>query len=256
MSNFYDTIKQSISYTDFMGGTLGGIIGTIISHPFDTIKTRIQTNKLYNIYNIRDLYKGLNVPLYGIALEKAIVFGTYNTTNKILKKYTDNLIITSGVSGLIAGFFCTIIVTPVEKIKINMQNNVKITYNNLYKGWSSTLLREIPGYSIYFITYESCNKYIYENNNKQMKLLDNFIIGGVCGLTSWIFIYPQDKIKTIIQTSLNDKKISTVFNEIIQKEGIRGLYRGFSLCLMRAIPLHAGVFAGNSIVHFNKNLFS
>ena len=81
-----------------------------------------------------------------------------------------------------------------------------------------------------------------------MSMIDNFVIGGLCGMSSWIFIYPQDKIKTIIQNASGNKKILNVYNEIKLNEGFRGFYRGFSLCLMRAIPLHAGVFLGNDIV--------
>jgi solute carrier family 25 carnitine/acylcarnitine transporter 20/29 len=233
---------------NFLGGTIGGVIGTFLSHPFDTIKNRIQTNNPYSIYNLRDLYKGLSVPLFGIALEKTIVFGTYNTSKKYISTQTNNEIASSTISGFIAGICCTGIVTPVEKIKINLQNSNPIVYTNLYKGWTATLTREVPGYSIYFLTYEMIKKYVYTNNNMSMSMFDNFIIGGLCGLSSWIFIYPQDKIKTIIQNTSTDKKILNVYREIKLNEGFRGFYRGFSLCLMRAIPLHAGVFLGNDIV--------
>lgn len=239
---------MNINSKDFLGGTIGGIIGTITSHPFDTIKNRIQTNNPYNIYNLRDLYRGISVPLFGIALEKTIVFGTYNTTKKYINMITNNQIISSTISGLNAGILCTIIVTPVEKIKINLQNNNKISYTNLYKGWTATLTREVPGYGIYFLTYETIKKYIFTDKNKSMDLFDNMIVGGLCGLSSWIFIYPQDKIKTIIQNASTEKKIANVYKDIKMNEGFRGFYKGFSLCLLRAIPLHAGVFVGYDIV--------
>ena len=240
------TDKKIFDYKDFLGGAVGGFIGTLTSHPFDTIKNRIQTNNSYNIYNIKDLYKGVTIPLYGIALEKTIVFGAYNTTNNYLNNnYKLYPILNASFSGLVAGILCTIIVTPVEKIKINLQNNNKVSYKNLYKGWTATLTREVPGYSIYFTTYELCKKYIYKNN---MTTFDNFLIGGLCGLNSWIFIYPQDKIKTIIQNTNDNIKIKNVFKEIKLNEGYKGFYRGFSLCLMRAIPLHAGVFVGYDFI--------
>ena len=236
-----------------MGGTVGGFIGTILSHPFDTIKNRIQTGNPYNVRNIRDLYSGITLPLYGIALEKTIVFGSYNTTKNILDNYYENTIIKSGISGLVAGFLCTIIVTPVEKIKINLQNykynNQKQNiYTNLYKGWTATLTREVPGYSIYFMTYEIAKQYITKSDNKIVYLANNFLLGGLCGITSWIFIYPQDRIKTIIQNTTSEKKIVDVIKEITLKEGYKGLYKGFSLCLLRSIPLHSGVFFGYGIV--------
>ena len=34
---------------NFTYGLFGGLLGTLISHPFDTIKTRIQSNKVARI---------------------------------------------------------------------------------------------------------------------------------------------------------------------------------------------------------------
>ncbi len=36
--------KQHVFNNDFIYGMIGGFTGTIVSHPFDTIKTRIQSN--------------------------------------------------------------------------------------------------------------------------------------------------------------------------------------------------------------------
>ena len=48
-----------INYKDFLGGTIGGIIGTITSHPFDTIKNRIQTNGVL----VKDIMIGDSHPI-------------------------------------------------------------------------------------------------------------------------------------------------------------------------------------------------
>jgi hypothetical protein len=39
-------------------GAIGGIIGSYISHPFDTIKTLIQTNSSNNLVTIKDYFRG------------------------------------------------------------------------------------------------------------------------------------------------------------------------------------------------------
>ena len=69
-----------MTLNDFTYGLFGGLSGTLISHPFDTIKTRIQSNKATTIkqaVKIGKLYSGLTPPLIGIMLEKSIVFGFY-----------------------------------------------------------------------------------------------------------------------------------------------------------------------------------
>ena len=155
----------------FLAGTFGGLCGIAISHPFDTIRVRIQTENKFKYRGILDLYKGVGPPLFGVALEKTIVFGSYNYVNNNLINYFPNQqILNHGISGLAAGLACTAIVTPVERLKIIRQtasskyknsldfmvksfkeNGVR---NTLYRGWTSTLTREIPGYGIYFSTYE------------------------------------------------------------------------------------------------------
>jgi len=215
---------------DFIYGLIGGLTGTIISHPFDTIKTRIQSEIAINIKSaikMKKLYSGITPPLFGIMLEKSIVFGFYEKM-KILG-YNDF------ISGLVGGFISTVIVTPIDRLKINYQNKTSIKITSLYKGFIPTIFRETPGFGIYFSTYNYLNK----NYNSNNYLWNNFIFGSISGLTSWIFIYPSDLIKTKFQSSTNISLIN-----VIKNIGIFNFYRGFSLAIMRAMPLHGGVFLG------------
>lgn len=81
----------------FTNGALSGMCGLIISHPFDTIKTSIQTNKHIK-YNIKTLYHGVIPPLLGVGLEKAIVFGSYNFSYK----YTNSIFLSGCLAGISA----------------------------------------------------------------------------------------------------------------------------------------------------------
>ena len=42
-------------------GAVGGLVGSYISHPLDTIKTCIQTNKNYDNFTIKDFFKGCHL---------------------------------------------------------------------------------------------------------------------------------------------------------------------------------------------------
>lgn len=240
---------------DFVYGLIGGVSGTILSHPFDTIKTRIQSRKVITIrqaVNLGNLYSGILPPLLGIGLEKSIVFGFYD----LAKSNGFN----NFTSGLIGGFLSTLVVVPVDRLKIIMQNKGTITKDilkpsSLYKGFGITLFRETPGFGIYFSTYNYLTKTF--DNNDSKSLVKTFLFGSLSGVNSWIFIYPSDLIKTRYQAmihsnvnltaNLTSKSINTVpevIKSIYKKDGIRGFYHGFSLSIMRAIPLHGGVFLG------------
>lgn len=244
-----------MSNNDFLYGLYGGFIGTLVSHPFDTIKTRIQSNTVTNLsqaLKMGKLYSGITPPLVGIMLEKSIVFGFYEKS----KQFGFN----NFWSGIIGGFASTVIVTPVDRLKINFQNNelkmnsietVKKVLNpkNLYKGFTPTIFRETPGFGIYFSTYNYLKNKFPANDN----IGKTFAYGALSGLSAWCFIYPSDLIKTNYQSehsnglSLIDttKKIwseSNSSNKITK--GISNFYRGFHFAILRAMPLHGGVFMG------------
>ena len=224
---------------DYLMGAIAGTFGVFISHPFDTIKSNIQNNQIVK-YGLKNLYKGLIPPLIGTSVEKSIVFGTYNN---LKNKYELPIYICGGISGFIACF----IITPYERIKILQQNSInltkQITIKSLYSGFSMCVLRDSLGFAIYFSNYEYLKQKLYTNNNQPITKLGAFLLGGSSGLISWVFIYPQDKIKTIIQSQNIDSKIN--IKEIItniNKQGLKSFYNGFHFALFRAIPLHAGTF--------------
>lgn len=231
----------------YIKGGLSGMFGVLISHPFDTIKSNIQNN-IKPQYKFFNLYRGLIPPLFGTCIEKSIVFGTYT---KLCSLNTDNKYYNYTINGFISGFLASFIITPYERLKIIKQNNVNIKNINiksmniksLYSGFSMCILRDSPGFAIYFTNYEFLKHYFYTSNNLNISIYGSFIIGGSSGLISWIFIYPQDKIKTILQSNNTNLSITNIISNIHKSGGgLKSFYNGFSFALMRAIPLHAGTF--------------
>jgi solute carrier family 25 carnitine/acylcarnitine transporter 20/29 len=232
---------------DFNAGLFGGITGVIISHPIDTIRIRIQNNQSNQF---RGLYKGITPPLIGVGMEKFLVFGNYEKFKNYntIKNRDLNII----VSGMASGLICTSIVTPLERFKINFQSVnsskqsrlalIKKTTNisTLYRGLSSTLIREVPGYGIYFGVYEACKR---NTNNYQWYY--SLLYGGLSGSSAWAVIYPSDVIKTRMQTDGNQyRNMRHCIKEIYREGGYPIFYRGFMAAMARAFILHAGVFSG------------
>ena len=247
--------KNSI-ITKYINGGISGMCGVILSHPIDTIKTHIQTgNKLSTFKpSFTNFYKGITAPFLGVGLEKAIVFGTYN----YMYTKTDNIPVSGAISGLVASF----IVTPYERIKILKQNSQVFTFKDintkfLFRGLSATFTREAPGFAIYFSTYEYLKKKNFTNNNKNIDLYRSFLYGGISGITAWIFIYPQDKIKTIMQSNMNSGKSYTYHvKNMYNNYGLTYFYKGFSWAAGRAVLLHSGTFCMMEFLHNNKFQFS
>jgi len=231
-------------WTFYYKGAIAGMTGILLSHPVDTIKTHIQFGKILRDFQfgIRNLYRGLLPPLVGVGMEKAIVFGTYNFFNR----YLDNIPIAGGIAGLTA----SCIVTPYERLKILKQNNIginkaELSLKFLFRGLSATWTREVPGFAIYFSVYEYLKYTRHTRYGNEIGYTNAFIYGGLSGIAAWIFIYPQDRIKTILQSSIssnNSNSIKKIILEIYNKGGLKHFYSGFSWAVARAILLHSGTF--------------
>lgn len=245
-----ETIIELVSDNHYVKGALSGIFGILISHPVDSIKTHLQTHKNLNMFQFKpsNLYRGIMSPLLGVGLEKSLVFGTYN--------YCRNNKMNIPISGAISGFVASLIVSPYERIKILRQNQTNFKMSDcmkpsfLFKGLSATFTREVPGFAIYFSTYEYLKNKFYTSQNKDIDIVASFLFGGIAGSTAWVFIYPQDRIKTIIQSNTNSKiNIIELIKNTYQNGGLRQFYSGFSMAIVRAILLHSGTFCMMEILN-------
>ena len=222
---------------DFVAGTVGGCFGIVISHPVDTLRIRYQAQKIGEPILRTALYSGVSAPLVGMMMEKSIVFGVYS----LVKAKTNH----DFLAGLSAGLACTTIVTPIEKIKINLQNGslstrtMSIRY--LYNGYAPTLFREVPGFGLYF----TCYQYLRERYNQEQNPLKTLLFGGMSGSFAWIFIYPADVVKTRLQSdNLHYTSARECFRDTLKTRGWRFFFKGQPLAILRAFQLHSGVWLG------------
>lgn len=238
---------SNIKDNNYVKGCISGMFGIILSHPVDSIKTHYQTSKGTNFtYSINNLYRGITSPLVGVGIEKAIVFGTYN--------YFRQNDFNTPISGAISGLAASLIVSPYERIKIMKQTNQLVTFRNiispsfLFKGLSATFTREVPGFAIYFSTYEWLKHRFYTSSGCDITIPSSFLFGGISGTMAWIFIYPQDRIKTVLQSSTTSS-IRDIIYKTYNSGGLRHFYSGFSFAVGRAILLHSGTFCMMEILN-------
>lgn len=228
----------------FVNGAISGSVGTILSHPIDTGKTCIQ-NKQPLPRSLPALYRGIGPAIFGVGFEKAVVFGVYKNTIKWCDQNNvgrnQGIVMSGGLSGLSA----SLVVAPVDRLKILAQSGIHVTMSDmkpsvLFRGIGATFTREVPGFSLYFLTFENLKKrYLEKNNQSKLPAGHSFLYGGVSGATAWCAIYPQDVVKTRMQTANNGVGFMATLRQVITE---RVLFKGFHLALMRAIPLHAGTF--------------
>ena len=183
----------------YLYGALSGMVGLTLSHPFDTLKSNIQTGNRVPfrlLIDPRFLYKGYVPPLFGMGLEKSVVFGTFHNVKMNLPQEINELQ-RIALAGAASGFAASFIVSPYERLKIQLQTGQKLTLEHLrpsrlFIGLSATFTRETPGFAIYFSNYEYWKKRWWTQNDLDIDPISSFFLGGSSGIAAWIFIYPQD----------------------------------------------------------------
>ncbi|ETV87669.1 hypothetical protein H257_01162 [Aphanomyces astaci] len=293
---------------DFIAGSCAGVSSTVVGHPFDTVKVRLQMNcpsapfkgpmdcvmQTVQKEGFWGLYKGMVSPMTTVPLVNAVVFSAYEHAKAFL--LTRRLNDTSGVltnheammAGAWAGFVNSIVVTPVELVKCHLQaqgeaihtskNEIKFNgtldcvkkviqidgVRGLWRGHVATMVREVPSYVGQFGTYELLQRVFsaqLDGDNGKVSPATTLLAGGFAGCVCWTVSYPQDVIKSRLQlqplgqpssyatsTFCPDGGFIACAKSIVRQEGWRGLWRGYSPCLLRAFPSNAAGFATYEMV--------
>lgn len=202
---------------DYCNGAIIGIVQTIVGHPFDTIKVNIQ-NKITN-FKYNSLMNGVKYPIYSNVISNLLIFGNYGT---LLRHCDNNIFYSSVITGITNSF----IINHLDYIKVNKQigNEVNILKLN-NSALRYTVLREMIATPIYFISFN----FLINHD------VSSFISGGISGVSSWLFTYNIDTIKTRIQ--INNK---LTFDQAYNKGN---LYSGIKICLLRAFLVNGIGFA-------------
>lgn len=140
--SFKHEVKKRSKYhqlfVDIFAGTVAGINVTLVGHPFDTLKVRLQTQPIKNpIYSgvvdcfkktvqwegLGGLYKGVSSPLVGQMFFRACLFLSYGQAKIYLSDNGQKKLsyIDYFKAGAIAWVFATIAECPIDFFKTQMQ---------------------------------------------------------------------------------------------------------------------------------------
>lgn len=158
---FYNVIKEKRGtdskdiMSNSINGALGGILGSLFSHPFDVCKNYIQRNEKFNIkINIKTLYQGYSASILKNIVLHSSLFPIYDYY-KI--KFDDNQILAS----ICTTITCSLIVQPVDYYKtVLMTGNNFTDFRNPYRGFSLLLSRSIPHFMLTMCVTEYIKKMI------------------------------------------------------------------------------------------------
>ncbi|KIY67114.1 carnitine/acyl carnitine carrier [Cylindrobasidium torrendii FP15055 ss-10] len=230
---------------DFAAGTLAGIAGLLVGHPFDTVKVRFQDPQMTGKYKstmhalatitgeerIIGLYKGVMSPVATAAFMNGIVFASYRFFMKaqLSEESTVPTLSQIALAGAGSGIAASVIAAPTELVKIRQQQYLgadrtptwqvaadiirREGVRGIYRGLGVTALRDI-GYGSYFWGYEATQRLLSRPAGPDMppylpSWMVMLISGGVAGISGWITTFPFDVIKTRMQGSLSVQSASS-----------------------------------------------
>ena len=214
------------------------------------------------------LYKGMLSPMAGVGLINAIIFGVQGNVLRILEPGLASQCLAGGIAGAVQSVVCC----PMElaKTRVQVQNSgvlkshekyhgsidcFKKIYQQsgikgCYRGMTLTLMREFPSFAIYFGTFELyCAALTPEGSDVDcIGPLGLLLAGGMSGISSWVFTYPIDVIKSRFQVDGDgkDRKYHSIVDcvrKTYRNGGLHAFSQGLTATVLRAFPTNAATFA-------------
>lgn len=214
----------------------------------------------------------------------SITFGVQGMTYRRLEPGPGALFLSGGIAGVAQ----SIVVSPVELVKTQMQlqgqgmkykhvilhtpdehlkfsgswDCIKKIYSSgglkgVYRGFVATAAREAPGMGLYFSVYhELCSRMAQSQGNvDNLGVVYLLFAGGVTGCISWFLTYPIDVIKSRFQADINGKYVGLLdcIRHTYTSQGLPVFFRGLSTALVRAFPVNAAILATVSVILRNVN---
>ncbi|XP_072014525.1 mitochondrial S-adenosylmethionine carrier protein-like isoform X1 [Amphiura filiformis] len=241
----------------------GGIAGTAVDvslFPLDTVKTRLQSQQgFFKAGGFRGIYAGIGPAVLGSAPGAALFFCTYELTKSVGSNYVPAPILHM-VGASVGEITACLIRVPVEVVKQRAQAGRQPSslifretlrregFRGFYRGYLSTVVREIPFSLIQFPLWEFMKSTWSKREGKPIEAWQSSICGAISGGISAGLTTPLDVAKTRIMLAEHGSQtargnIPDVLKEIWRTEGTKKLFSGIVPRVMW-ISIGGAIFLG------------
>lgn len=185
-------------------------------------------------------------------------FASHEMIKPRLGAMTSNANLANFLCGAWAGMSLVPVLVPVELFKCKAQNAKNGSYNmsqdfknvlktegprGLYKGALATVFREVPGSGILFMvkSHLETKMKVEQEAVYSMFLAKKILAGGLAGLCAWCSSLPIDAVKSVIQTSAEQRYIGEVAVQMYKTGGVTPFFRGMVPQAFRIFPASASL---------------
>merc|ERR1719300_1287575 len=246
-SRLFFQMKEVSFLTSLVSGGLAGTAVDISLFPLDTIKTRLQSKQgFWASGGFKRIYAGLGPAAVGSAPNAAVFFCTYDSVKRLATSklgYKDSAQVHMAAASVGEVMACLIRV-PVEVVKQRRQASVGSSsieivrstlktegFGGLYRGYLTTVAREIPFSLVQFPLWEFLKSSVSEYKGSPTLPWEASLCGSVAGGISAALTTPLDVAKTRIMLAAAgsaDAKLNTfsMVLHVAKENGIKGLFAG------------------------------
>ncbi|CAM0911969.1 unnamed protein product [Alopecurus aequalis] len=160
------------------------------------------------------------------------------------------------IGGAAAGIVSTLLCHPLEVLKDRLTINreaypsIAFAFNKIYRtdgigglyaGLCPTLVGMLPYSTCYYFMYEKIKtSYCRAHKKKSLSRPELLVIGALSGLTASTISFPLEVArKRLMVGALQGKcppNMMAALAELIKKEGLKGLYRGWAASSLKVMP--------------------
>ncbi|XP_022647020.1 S-adenosylmethionine mitochondrial carrier protein-like isoform X3 [Varroa destructor] len=229
----------------FMAGASAGLSVDLIIFPLDTLKTRLQSPQGFvKAGGFSKLYAGLASVIFGAAPGSAAFFVTYDSFKRILSPWSSPSLepVAHMCAASLGEVMACLIRVPVEVVKQRTQAQPSVTSwitlkdiiardgaGGLFRGYGSTVLREMPFSFIQFPVWEVLKKFVSDYQGRSVTPFETALCGAAAGGFAAATTTPLDVAKTRIMLHRGQAKtVTQTLAEVYQQGGAKGvLNRGY-----------------------------
>mmetsp|Transcript_24661 Transcript_24661/g.61266 ORF Transcript_24661/g.61266 Transcript_24661/m.61266 type:complete len:166 (-) Transcript_24661:18-515(-) len=139
------------------GGAAYGLTVSAVSHPFDTIKARLQAGDAPFRGGARALYAGVGPATAASVLFRTITFVAYEAVTDAFRTHgvlEGAPLVVAFIGGAVGGILRGCAETPAELIKTRQQLGLPWSPSSLFLGLQSTCVRNAWVVGFYWVLYE------------------------------------------------------------------------------------------------------
>ncbi|KAE8453496.1 hypothetical protein EG329_010357 [Mollisiaceae sp. DMI_Dod_QoI] len=271
--------------TALLSGALAGTTVDLSLYPLDTLKTRLQSSSGFLASGgFKGIYRGVGSAIIGSAPGAALFFSTYEYAKSFLSARRHAKELTGAQNGdwtapiehMLAASLgevaaCAVRV-PTEVVKQRAQAGhyptslltlqailaqhrtigISGVWMEMYRGWSVTIMREVPFTVIQFPLWESMKEYRRRTSGKDgISAFESGVFGSLAGAIAAGTTTPLDVLKTRMMLAKEKTAMIPLLRQILKDSGPRAFFAGIG---PRVLWISAGgaIFLGSYQWAYNR----